>query len=87
MVCGGSTVTANSSGGIKVNFGLTSATALSTLVFPTPFGGGMTSVATPPMASGPMVIDFNDLSIQTEWFSVETNEAAHGGWSAFVFGE
>ena len=85
VVCGGTTKTANSSGGLKFSYGDSSDVLMSTLVFPTPFAGNYTSAQTPPMGTGPMVVTLDELGIRCRAFKAMTNETAHGGWSIFVF--
>ena len=85
VVCGGTTKTANSSGGLKLMYGESSGVLASTLVIPTPFAGNYTSAQTPPMGTAPLVITLDELGIRCKAFKVAINEDSHGGWSAFVF--
>ena len=83
VVCGGSTVAANSSGGIKFVYGESSGNPLSTLVFPTPKNGDASSAA----SAAPFSVELSGLQIQANWFEFATNEAAAGGWSIFAWGK
>lgn len=83
IFCGGTTVAPNTSGGIKLNYGDSSASMASTIVFPTPVGGAISSAVPVSVASW----EVSDLNIHTNCFKVANNEAATGGWTAFVFGE
>ena len=82
-MCGGTTVAANSSGGVNVVFGMSSDAPESTLTFPTPKSADATSGGSAAAAQW----ELEGLSIQCGWLEARTNEAAHGGWSVFVFGD
>src|SRR3990167_6603727 len=82
-MCGGTTVAANSSGGMNVAFGMSSAFPESTLTFPTPKSADATSGGSAAAAQW----ELEGLSIQCGWLEARTNEAAHGGWSVFIFGD
>ena len=82
-MCGGTSVAANSSGGMNVVFGMSSDAPESTLTFPTPKSGDATSA----VSAAAVQWELEGLSIQCGWLEARTNEAAHGGWSVFVFGD
>ena len=82
-MCGGTTVAANSSGGMNVVFGMSSAFPESTLTFPTPKSGDASSA----VSAAPAQWELDGLAIRCGWFDARTNEAAGGGWSIFIFGD
>jgi len=82
--CGGSTVAANSSGGIQLTVGQSSGATESTyVVLPFPKYADASSAA----SAAPMSVELEGLNIQCNWFEARTNEAASGGWGIFVMGE
>ena len=82
--CGGTTVAANSSGGIKLVVGRSSVNPQSTyVVLPTPKSGDATSG----VSAAALSVTLDDLDIRANWFEFQSNEAANGGWGAFAFGE
>ena len=74
VVFGASSVAENSSGGVKFNYGASSADIFSTLVVL----GGPTS--------GGLYTELSGLNIQTRYFEAFTNEAGAGGYGIFIFG-
>ncbi len=83
--CGGSSVAANTSGGIKFLYGQSSDAVTSTIiVLPTPQSANAISSAG--VVTG-MSVTLDGLNIDCSWFEAETNEAAAGGWGIFVFGD
>ena len=85
VACGGTTVEANSSGGLKFCYGDSSGTLVSTLVIPTPIDGWLSSDAKPERGANPMTVVLDELGIRCKAFKVITKEDAHGGWFASVF--
>jgi len=81
--CGGTTVAANTSGGIQFAYGDSSGAPVSTLVvLPTPKINDASSNA----SAMPMVVELEGFDIQCNWFEARSNEAASGGWGIYVFG-
>ena len=85
VACGGTTVEANSSGGLKFCYGDSSDTLVSTLVIPTPIDGWLSSAQKPERGAMPMSVILDELGVRCRAFKVITNEDAHGGWSASVY--
>jgi hypothetical protein len=83
VAIGGSTVAANSSGSCKFVYGHSSDAVLSTMHFPTPIGGDVSSK----QLAAPLVIELDNLGINCKWFEVVTNEANTGGIAAWIIGE
>ena len=82
--CGGTTVAANSSGGIKLVGGRSSVNSQSTyVVLPTPKSGDASSG----VSAAPLSVTLDDLDIRCNHFEAFSNESAAGGWGIFVFGE
>lgn len=81
---GGSSVAANSSGGIQLTIGDSSGAPASTfVVLPYPRFGDPSSAT----GSAPMVMVIDDLDLKCNWFEARCNEAAAGGWGIYVLGE
>ena len=85
VACGGTTVEANTSGGLKFCYGESSDVLPSTLVIPTPIDGWLSSDAKPERGTMPMSVVLNELGIRCKSFKVITKEDAHGGWSVSVY--
>ena len=82
--CGGTTVAANSSGGITLTVGANSSEPWSTyVVLPYPKSVDASSGG----SAAPLSVTLDDLDIRCDWFQAATHEAAAGGWGIFVFGE
>ena len=82
--CGGTTVAANSSGGIKLVVGRSSGNPQSTyVVLPYPKQGDASSLA----SAAPLSVTLEGLDIRANWFEAFSNESAAGGWGIFVLGE
>lgn len=82
---GGSTLGANSSGGLTFRYGASSGAVVSTLVI-LPFPQGSLPISSAVSVS-PFQVTLEDLNIECGWFEVASHEAATGGWGCMVFGD